>query len=169
MRKLACGLLLGLAGCAAQGPMPAGVTAVRVEQRPGVTPPLAQGEARLVVRAVPAAAPAGQELVGAACTAASPYFTASFASPAVLLFPDYGSAAPQVTVTCRSGSASGTAVATPEATWSRGLGGWPAVGVSVGTGNNSGVGVGMGWYGGGTGVSTGAPVIRYRDLSVPVG
>ena len=56
----------------------------------------------------------------------------------------------------------------PEAVWSRGVGGWPAVGISVGTGSNNGVGVGLGWYGGGAGVSTGEPVVRYPDVRVPL-
>jgi hypothetical protein len=85
-----------------------------------------------------------------------------------VLFPDYGSQAPTVSVTCRAGDASGTAVAAPEAVWNRGLGGWPAVGVSVGTGTSNGVGVGMGWYGGGAGVSTGEPAIRYPEVRVPL-
>jgi len=52
--------------------------------------------------------------------------------------------------------------------WNRGMGGWPAVGISVGTGDLSGVGVGLGWYGGGAGVSSGEPAVRYRDLLVPL-
>jgi hypothetical protein len=74
-----------------------------------------------------------------------------------------------VTVTCRSGTASGTAIAQPEALWQRGMGGWPAVGISVGTGDVGGVGVGLGWYGGGAGVQQGTPVVRYPELRVPIG
>ena len=167
MRKLAFGVALLVAGCAANGPMPASVATIRAEPRASVQPPLARGEARLVVRAVPAATPS-QEIAGATCRAESPYFTASFAAPAVLLFPDYGSQAPTVGVTCRAGTAEGTAVAAPEMVWNRGMGGWPAVGISVGTGDLSGVGVGLGWYGGGAGVSSGEPAVRYRDLLVPL-
>jgi hypothetical protein len=140
---------------------------VRTEARPGVTLPLAGGEAQLVVRAVPAGVP-NQELRGAACTASSPFFTAAFTSPAVVLMPDYGTSAPPVSVTCRSGTMSGTAVAQPEALWQRGMGGWPAVGISVGTGNVSGVGVGVGWAGGGVGTQGGQPVVRYPELRVPL-
>jgi hypothetical protein len=169
MRSTWLGLSAGLilAGCVPPAAAPPGAAMVRVEARPGATLPLAGGETQLVVRAVPAVG-TGQELVGAACRAESPYFMASFSSPAVLLMPDYGNAAPPVTVTCRSGSGTGTATAQPEALWQRGLGGWPAVGISVGTGDVSGVGVGLGWYGGGTGVQQGAPVVRYPELLVPI-
>lgn len=165
MRKLACGLLLIAAGCATPGPMPAGVAPVRATPTAGASLPLARGEARFTVRTVTAAAP-GTEVAGASCRADSPYFGASFPSPAVVLFPDYGAQAPAVTVTCRSGKLTGTAVSTPQASWSGGAGGWPAVGISVGTGNSSGVGVGVGWWGGGGGVSTGEPVVRYPDATV---
>jgi hypothetical protein len=57
-------------------------------------------------------------------------------------------------------------VAVPEAAWSGGVGGWPAVGISVGTGDLSGVGLGLGWYGGGVGAGSGVPVTRYRDLRI---
>lgn len=168
MRKLACcGLLVIVAGCAAPGPVPPGVATVRAEPRGGEVP-LARGEARLVVRTVNAAAPGG-EIAGASCRAESRYFTANFASPAVVLFPDYGSSAPPVSVTCSAGGLSGTAVSAPEVVWSRGMGGWPAVGISVGTGNQSGVGMGVGWYGGGTGVATGEPTVRYPEVRVPLG
>jgi hypothetical protein len=144
------------------------VASVRVEPRPGVAAPVARGEATLLVRAVPAGS-SGQELRGAACRAESGYFTADFRSPALLLMPDFGEAAPVVTVTCRDGPASGTAAAAPERAWSGGLGGWPAVGISVGTGDVEGVGVGLGWYGGSVGGTAGAPVVRYRELRVPLG
>jgi hypothetical protein len=75
-----------------------------------------------------------------------------------------------VTVTCRSGAATRTAVAAPQAAWQGGLGGWPAVGVSVGTGNSSGVGVGFGWWGGGgVGAAGGVPVVRYPELRIVMG
>ncbi len=167
MRGLACAVLLAVAGCASPGPVPAGFTTVRAEPRTGADLPLARGEARLVVRAVPAGNP-NQEIAGATCRAESRYFTTQFASPAVILFPDYGAQAPTVSVTCTAGSLSGTAVSAPEAVWSNGLGGWPAVGISVGTGNSSGVGVGVGWYGGGGGVQSGQPTVRYPDVRVPL-
>ena len=69
-------------------------------------------------------------------------------------------------VNCRSGDLAGQAAASPQAAWSGGLGGWPAVGISVGTGRAEGVGVGMGWYGGGVGASSGVPVTRYPELRV---
>ena len=141
--------MLLVAGCVAPaGPAPEGVASVRAEPRPGVVAPIARGEATLVVRAVPAGA-SGQELLGAACRAESDYFTADFRSPAQLLMPDFGEAAPVVTVTCRDGAASGTAAATPDQA-------------------RSGVGVGLGWYGGSAGGTAGAPVVRYRELRVPL-
>lgn len=167
MRELACGLLLIVAGCAAPGPTPAGFATVRATPSATADVPLARGEARLVVRTVSAAAPA-EEVAGASCRAESRYFVATFTSPAVVLFPDYGASAPPVSVTCRAGARSGTAVSAPEAVWARGAGGWPAVGISVGTGNVSGVGVGVGWYGGGAGAATGEPVVRYPEISVPL-
>ena len=166
----AMGVAGGVAGCVAPGAAPPGVETVRVDRKAGVAAPLASGETQLVVRAVPAGAPAGQELRGAQCLAEAPYFRAEFASPARILLPDYGSEAPAVTVTCRSGTATGTAVAEPQAAWQGGLGGWPAVGVSVGTGTDSGVGVGFGWWGGGgVGASGGVPVVRYPELRIVVG
>jgi hypothetical protein len=167
MHKLVCGLVLIVAGCATPGPTPTGVAGVRATPRAVADVPLARGEARIAVRTVSAAAPA-EQIVGASCRAESRFFTADFASPAVVLFPDYGTSAPPVSVTCHAGSRSGTAVSAPEAVWSRGGGGWPAVGVSVGTGNVSGVGVGLGWYGGNAGVAAGEPVVRYPDLTVPL-
>ena len=156
-----------VAGCVAPGAAPPGVDTVRAERRAGVVAPLASGETQLVVRTVGAA---GQELPGAACVAESAYFRAEFASPARILLPDYGAEAPAVTVTCRSGTAEGGAVAAPQAAWQGGLGGWPAVGMSVGTGTNSGVGVGFGWWGGGgVGAAGGVPVVRYPELRIVVG
>jgi hypothetical protein len=159
---------LAAAGCVSPAAGPPGVETVRVTQRPGVAAPAAQGEAQLVVRVVPAGV-GGQELRGAACTAETPYFTAEFTSPARLLVPDYGAAAPPVVVSCTTGAATGTATAQPQAAWAGGMGGWPAVGVSVGTGNAGGVGVGFGWYGGNVGASSGVPVTTYSELHVPVG
>jgi hypothetical protein len=170
MRDVMAGVAaaLALAGCVAPaGAPPAGVALVRVEPRPGAVAPTAWGETRLLVRAAPAGI-GGQELPGAACRAESPYFTAEFQSPAQLLMPDFGEASPVVAVTCRAGTLAGSARATPERAWSGGAGGWPAVGISVGTGSQSGVGVGVGWYGGSAGGTTGAPVVRYRDLMVPL-
>jgi hypothetical protein len=157
-----------LAACVAPaGPPPPDVASVRAEPRPGTVAPIARGETTLVVRAVPAGT-SGQEIRGAACRAESDYFVADFASPAQIRMPDFGEAAPVVTVTCRNGAATGAAAATPERAWSGGLGGWPAVGVSVGTGDVQGVGVGVGWYGGNVGGTSGAPVVRYRELRVPL-
>ncbi len=165
MRGLVLGTALVLAGCATTAPAPVNVNTVRVVERTGNAVPLARGETQLVVRAVPAGT-SGQELRGAACTAEAPWFQADFASPGLLLMPDYGSAAPDVTVTCRSGTASGTGIAHPQSALSGGMGGWPAIGVSVGTGNSSGVGVGFGWFGGGGAATGGVPVTRYPELQV---
>ena len=85
----------------------------------GVAAPVARGETQLIVRTVTAGAP-GQELVGAACVADTPWFQAKFTSPARILMPDLGASAPTVTVTCRSGTATGTAAAPPVAAWSEG-------------------------------------------------
>jgi hypothetical protein len=167
MRKALWPLLL-LAGCAAPGPGPADVQAVRAVPRASATPaPPATGESRLTIRAV-ARDDAAREYVGAACVAETPWSRTELTAPALLLLPDYGAASPNVTVSCRSGDLSGTAVAAPEAAWSGGLAGWPAVGVSVGTGNSGGVGVGFGWWGGGVGTQSGVPVTRYRELRVPL-
>lgn len=166
------GLAVLMAGCVVPAPStPPGATVVRAEPRPGVTAPVARGETSLIVRAGPASAP-GQEMTGVACRAETPYSTVSFTTPAQILMPDLGAAAPSVTVRCSAktatGPVSGTAVAMPEAPWSNGLGGWPAVGISVGTGSAQGVGVGVGWAGGSTGAASGTPAIRYRDLRVPL-
>lgn len=156
---------IGVAGCVAPGAAPPGVATVRAERVAREGAPLASGETQVVVRTV--AAGSGQEVAGVPCVADSPYFRASFASPARVLLPDFGTQAPPVSVTCRSGTATGSAVAQPQAAWEGGLGGWPAVGMSVGTGTNSGVGVGVGWWGGGgAGASGGTPVVRYPDVRV---
>jgi len=155
------------AACVAPVPADPGISSVRADPRAGVTAPIARGESSLVVRAVPAGS-LGQEIHGAACRAETDYFTAEFLSPARVLMPDLGETAPVVRVTCRAGEAVGSADALPERAWSGGLGGWPAVGISVGTGDTSGVGVGLGWYGGSVGASGGSPVVRYRELRVPL-
>lgn len=162
----AAALLALAAGCSPTQPPPNAAT-VPVTPRPGVAAPAAQGETQLFVRAVPAGS-TRQEYPGASCRAETAYFTADFTAPARLLIPDFGTAAPPVSVTCRAGSATGTATAAPEAAWSGGLGGWPAVGVSVGTGTAGGVGVGVGWWGGGAGTTSGVPVTRYNELRVPL-
>jgi len=154
-----------LAGCATTSAQ--GLATVAVTPKPDVAAPAARGETAMVVRAVPAGAD-GTELQGAACVADSAYFTASFTAPAQLLMPDFGPASPEVTVSCRAGTATGTLAARPVQAWSGGLGGWPAVGVSVGTGSFEGVGVGVGWYGGAAGVSTGGASARYPEVRVPM-
>jgi hypothetical protein len=118
-----------------------------------------------VVRTVAPATAGGQEIAGARCTASSALYRAEFTAPARLLLPDFGPASPPVTVVCRAGEAEGRAVSEPEPYWSRGLGGWPAIGISVGTGDISGVSVGAGWYGGGTGWG-GTAATRYPALRV---
>ena len=164
----AAALALLLAGCAEMAPP--GTTTVRVEPRSDAEPPLARGETQLVVRAVSADAP-GRELPGAVCDAVSPYFASRFTAPARLLIPEYGSQTPEVTVSCEAGGASGSATAAPQASYSGGGFGGPAVGISVGTGggwngwDGDGVGVGLSWWGGGGGVY-GEPLVRYPALRV---
>jgi hypothetical protein len=167
MRAWVSGVLMLMAGCVVQEAAPPGVETVRAEAKEGVEPPVARGETQLVVRAIPAETQ-GLELRGAACEADSPWFKAEFASPGRVLMPDYGAEAPVVAVTCRSGKAVGTGQAQPEPAWSGGLGGWPAIGISVGTGNAAGAGIGLGWYGGGVGTAGGVPVVKYPELRVVV-
>jgi hypothetical protein len=168
MHRGLIGLALVLAGCAAGARSDSTLPAVRPVAANDATLPVARGEVELVARVVSPTAP-GADISGATCTATSPYFSASFTPPARLLLPDYGAASPSVTVSCRAGSATGSALVAPEAVWSGGVGGWPAVGISVGTGNRSGVGVGLGWWGGaGAGASTGVPVTRYPAVRIPL-
>lgn len=167
MRTWVLGLAAVLGGCATGGGPTAPLETTRAEPRAGIPLPTPQGETSLVVRAVEPGAP-GREFTGVPCTAESTWFGASFTAPARLLFPDYGASAPVVRVSCADGVRSGTAESRPEASWNRGLGGWPAVGISVGTGDVSGVGVGVGWWGGGTGAMGGVPVVRYPDLRIPL-
>ena len=123
-----------------------------------------------MVRAVAADAP-GREIPGAVCDAVSPYFVSRFPAPARLLIPVYGSQTPAVTVTCEGGGASGRATVAPQASYSGGGFGGPAVGISVGTGggwngwDGDGVGLGLSWWGGGGGY--GQPVVSYPAPSVP--
>ena len=140
----AAALALLLAGCAEMAPP--GTTTVRVEPRSDAEPPLARGETELVVRAVSADAP-GREFPGAVCDAVSPYFASRFMAPARLLIPEYGSLTPEVTVSCEAGGVSGRATVAPEATYSGGGFGGPAVGISVGTGGgwNGWDGTGSAW------------------------
>lgn len=165
MRQGIWAAVLALAGCAAGGGGDASLPVVRPAPVKGATLPVARGEADLVVRAVTAGAP-GQEIAGATCTASSAYFAASFTPPARLLVPDFGAAAPAITVACQAGTAKGSVLVPPEAVWSNGVGGWPAVGISVGPGTMSGVGVGVGWWGGSAGATAGAPVTRYPAVRV---
>ena len=166
----AAALALLLAGCAEMAPP--GTTTVRVEPRSDAEPPLARGETQLVVRAVSADAP-GREFPGAVCDAISPYFASRFTAPARLLIPEYGSQTPEVTVSCEAGGASGRATVAPQASYSGGGFGGPAVGISVGTGggwngwDGDGVGVGLSWWGGGGG-GYGEPLVRYPALRVPM-
>jgi hypothetical protein len=167
LRAAAVALLL--AGCAEMAPP--GTTTVRVEPRSDAEPPLARGETQLVVRAVSAHAP-GREFPGAICDANSPYFASRFTAPARLLIPDYGSQTPEIMVSCEANGASGRATVAPQASYSGGGFGAPAVGISVGTGGGwngwggDGVGVGLSWWGGGGGY--GEPLVRYPALRVPM-
>ncbi len=153
-----------LAGCATTTSNPPMAT-VAVTPRAGAEAPPARGETALIVRATMG----DSEISGAACTVDAPYFSASFTAPARVLLPDYGSQSPEVRVTCRAEEARGTVAARPSAAASGGIGGWPAVGISVGGGQTSGAGVGISWYGGAIGASTGmgAPA-RYPELRVPL-
>ena len=147
----AAALALLLAGCAEMARP--GTTTVRVEPRSDAELPLARGETQLEVRAVSADAP-GREFPGAVCDAISPYFASRFTAPARLLIPEYGSQTPEVTVSCEAGGASGRATVAPQASYTGGSFGGPAVGISVGTGggwngwDGDGVGVGLSWWGG---------------------
>lgn len=158
------------AGCTpTTGGAPVPEAPVRVTAAPAATWPPARGETAMVVRAVSRDAQgAQQELVGARCAAASSLYAAEFDAPARVLLPDFGSASPVVTVTCRAGEAEGSAQVQPELRGTGGFYGWPAVGISVGTGDFEGVGIGMGWYGGGTGMSSGNAAVRYPSLRVVV-
>jgi hypothetical protein len=158
-----------VSGCTEAGPGAPPEAPVRVAPTRDATWPPARGETEMVVRAVtPAAQRAQQEIAGARCTAASPLYAAEFTAPARVLLPDFGSASPPVTVTCRAGDAEGSAQSRPELRGTGGFYGWPAVGISVGTGDFDGVGLGMGWYGGGTGWSSGDAAVRYPSLRVVV-
>lgn len=57
--------------------------------------------------------------VAAACTLDTPYYSASFTSPANLRLPDYGSKTPAVTVSCQNSAGSGAKKVNPASTQSR--------------------------------------------------
>lgn len=166
MRKTwANAILLLVAGCAGAERMPADADVVRATARPEASPALtAQGEIGLDVVTF---SPDGSEITGARCAAASSLFTAEVTTPGRILAPFYGPNSPAVSLTCTAGNATGSqTVGVGETRGGGGLGGWPAVGVSVNSGgyNNGGVGVGLGWYGGGNGYS--APTYAYPTARI---
>lgn len=155
---------LALCACAVSQPqLPADAETVRAAARPGAELAAARGETDLIVRSFRAADAA--QLAGASCRVETPNVTAEVTSPARVLMPYYGENTPAATVTCELAGMTGRTEALAETGWSRGAGGWPAVGVSVGTGGyNDGVGVGLGWYGGS--YNAGEPSYRYAPADV---
>jgi hypothetical protein len=158
----ALALLLGACVAADGG---AGLPETVATAPPGTEPVPAQGVTGLAVRSlVPNDEGRPVEVAGADCTAASGPFRAEFQTPARLVLPDLGPASAPLRVDCRIGEARGAMRAEPQLGWAGGLGGWPAIGVTVGTGSSDGVGVGVGWYGGGAGV--GRDITRYPDMRI---
>lgn len=155
-----------LAGCAAQSPT-ATAPLVTSQVRPKAAIPPAWGVTQLGVRA--ALASTLQE-VAADCSLESPYSTARFTTPARVSVPDLGPETPVLRIACSDGTHRGTAQAqaTLRST-NGGLGGWPAVGVSVGTGGGyGGTGVSLGGFWGG-GWGTSGPSVQqavYPDVQV---
>lgn len=145
--------------CSVAPVVPPGAQVVRSVVKPGVTPPAAQGETSLVLRSFTAD---NREVSGAECLVDGTWFTAKATSPAQVLMPAYGANSSNISVTCDSKNLSGSVAVAPQSALSGGMGGWPALGVSVNSGG--GVGVGMGWYGGSAGA--GAPEVRYPEARV---
>lgn len=157
--------LLSIAGCAAPGGgasvspgvVPAEITA-------GADLPPAQGETRTVVRTFSETGGQSREVSGATCTAVTPYSRATFAAPARIGLPDLGAQSPAVRVTCAQGALAGTIDVLPARRPAQGgLGGWPAVGLSVNSGGGVSVGVGGWWNAGRTAAS---PRTVYPEIRV---
>ncbi len=152
-------IMLALAGCAVSPALgPEGLPVYRAQTISDSAPP-AQGEAEIVVRAVDAD---GDVRPGATCTAESIYAKAEFPAPARFLLPHQGPASRAVTITCRDSAGGGTVQVLPRIAGTQGIGGWPALGVSVNSGG--GFGIGIGWQGGS--VATGAPLVLYPEARV---
>ena len=106
MRKLACGLLL--VARRLRRPRRRSLRGRDRPRRAARAPTFPSPAARPGSSSAPSPPPRRpRRSPGPSCRAESRYFTASFASPAVVLFPDYGSQAPTVSVTCRAGRALG--------------------------------------------------------------
>ncbi len=142
-------LALLAAGCAASPELPAPV--VRPGVRAGAILPPAQGETGVEVRTFVMEGGARREVAGATCRLESDGFEGSFRTPARVVVPDSGPAAPVLGFACTDGARQGSGSVRAYLRGERGLGGWPAVGVSVGTGRHSNVGVSVGTiFGGGS-------------------
>ncbi len=152
--------LIFLVPACAPGPVaPPGASVVRSVAKAGAQPPLAQGEARLIVRTFAAEGP---EVRGAECLVDAPWFQARATSPAEVLMPAYGGQSPTLSVTCEANGARGQVAVAPRSVLNQGYQSLPAVGVSVNS--DGGVGLGLGWYGGGYGA--GVPVVGYPEAQV---
>jgi hypothetical protein len=166
------GAILGaiaLAGCAATGGLPLPEAPVQAVPAEGLGLPQVQAGTTVTARAF---GPEG-EIAGARCRLFSRYFAAEFASPARVVVPDLGRAAPVVQVDCATGTLRGEASVGPDF---RGSGGWgygggTTIGVGVATGGDVSVGLGTYWspwgWGGGWGPGPYGPVrVRYPEVRV---
>lgn len=136
--------------------------------RPAVTPglmlPPARAETALDLRSFVVEAGRRREVTGATCALESAYFTGSFRTPARLVVPDLGPQSPVLSFACAAGPLRGTEAVRASLRGTSGLGGWPAVGISVGTGYRSDVGISVGTLWGGH--AWGAQRAVYPDARV---
>lgn len=139
---------------------PGGLAVYRIQAVDAAAPP-AQGETEIVVVTTGVD---GTARPGAACVARSVFARTEFAAPARLLVAHYGAASPEIEIRCRDADGEGSVSVAPRLAGAQGLGGWPAIGVSVNSGG--GVGVGMGWRGGS--VATGVPMVLYPEARVVI-
>lgn len=164
---LALCLLLG--ACAANDPAGPPPPSVQSTTRANVALPEARGVVPVVVRAAAVEGGVARELAGATCDLASTYTTARFTAPATVSVPDLGASTPPLTVSCALGGRKGTGQILPATRVAdSGLGGWPAIGVSIGAGSGgwSGTGVSIGgFWNGGSGDGYWTQVV-YPDLTV---
>ena len=157
---------LVLAGCAVNSAAPPGATTVAAVARSGVAAPLAQGETQLVVRTVPAGdAAAGaprRRLPGRDGLVHGRLREPGAAADARLRGLGAGRDGDLPV-----GRADRQGAASPQAAWSGGLGGWPAVGISVGTGSADGRRRRLGLVRRRRSAPpSGVPVTRYPELRV---
>lgn len=143
------GLLL-ISACAVRDDLPANANTARAVSKPAASSMEARGETQLTVRSFDAA---GQEILGAACTAEASLFSAEIPTPGRILLPYYAEASPPVAVSCIAGSLSGRQTVGIQSTRSGGGVAWPSVGVSVNSEGGVGLGLGLGYYGGRSGAS----------------